>query len=188
MGILRRFCLILYYLVGRHLPGSEMPYSFGSRYFRALLCKGIFEKMGKGVNIEHGAFFGSGADIQLGDYSGLGLDCRVMGPLIIGKNVMMGPEVMIFTSNHNINRTDIPMIKQGNTDKKPVVIQDDVWIAARAIILPGVTVGRGSVIAAGAVVTKDVPEYAVVAGVPARMVKKRDAQYSHNEYKEISNA
>lgn len=176
MWLLRRICLLLYYLIGRHLPGSEMPYSFGSRGIRALLCKVIFQKAGKKINVEHGAFFGLGRDIQIGDNSGLGLNCRVMGPLKIGENVMMGPDVMIFTSNHNIDRIDVPMIKQGNADKQPVEICDDVWIGARAIILPGATIGKGAVVGAGAVVTKDVQPYAVVAGVPAKVIKYRDRQ------------
>lgn len=176
MGLIRLICICLYYLIARHLPGSEMPYSFGSRAVRAALCRGIFRKMGKKVNIEHGVFFGSGKDIEIGDYSGLGLNSRVMGPLKIGDNVMMGPEVMIFSRNHNIDRTDIPMIKQGDTPEMPVTIGDDVWIGARAIILPGVTVGRGAVVGAGAVVTKDVPEYAVVGGVPAKVIKYRQSK------------
>lgn len=176
MWLLRRTCLTLYYLVGRHLPGSEMPYSFGARRIRGLLCKGIFQKAGKRINVEHGAFFGTGSDIQIGDNSGLGLNCRVMGPLKIGANVMMGPDVMIFTSNHNIDRIDVPMIKQGNADKQPVEIRDDVWIGARAIILPGVTIGTGAVVGAGAVVTKDIEDYAVAAGVPAKVIKYRNRQ------------
>jgi len=80
---------------------------------------------------------------------------------------------MIYTSNHRFDRTDIPMIDQGNTEPKAVVIEDDVWIAARAIILPGVRIGKGAVIAAGAVVTKDVPPYTVVGGIPARKIKSR---------------
>lgn len=76
----------------------------------------------------------------------------------------MGPDVMIFTQNHKNDRLDIPMMLQTDP-KRPVVIGDDVWIAARAIILPGVTIGKGSIIGAGAVVTKDVPEYAVVGEI-----------------------
>lgn len=173
MKIVRYICLMLYYVIARHLPGSDRPYSLGSRQIRALLCRRIFGKAGKGINIEHGAFFGSGGGIEIGDFSGLGLNCRVSGPLTIGHNVMMGPDVMIYTQNHNFSDTSIPMIKQGNTEKKKVTIGNDVWIAARVIILPGVTVGDGAVIGAGAVVTKDVPPYAIVAGNPAKVIKYR---------------
>jgi len=178
-------CLILYYFIARHLPGSDMPYSLGAKRIRRFLCKRIFKKAGKNINIEHGAFFVSGRDIEIGDNSGLGLNCRITGPLKIGSYVMMGPDVMIFTQNHRNDRLDIPMMLQTDP-KKPVVIGDDVWIAARAIILPGVTIGKGAIIGAGAVVTKDVPEYAVVGGNPARVIRYRN-QERKNESKENKN-
>jgi maltose O-acetyltransferase len=165
-------CITLYYFIARHLPGSDTPYSLGSKRIRRLLCKGIFESCGRNINVEHGAFFGSGRDIRIGDNSGLGLNCRVNGPLTIGRDVMIGPDVCIFTQNHETSRLDIPMNLQ-TAPKRPVEIGDDVWIAARAIILPGVTVHRGSIVGAGAIVTKDVPEYAVVGGNPARILKYR---------------
>lgn len=85
----------------------------------------------------------------------------------------MGPDVRIITINHKTERTDIPMKGQGVLSPQKVTICDDVWIGARVIILPGVTIGKGSIIGAGAVVTKDVPEYAVMGGVPARVIKFR---------------
>jgi maltose O-acetyltransferase len=88
---------------------------------------------------------------------------------------MMGPEVLIYTRNHSTSRIDIPMIEQGDTDIAPVIIEDDVWIGARVIILPGVTVGSGSVLGAGAVVSRDVPPYAVVVGNTGRVVRYRNA-------------
>jgi len=173
MSIKRTICTILYYAFARHLPASDSPYSFGSKKIRRALCKNIFDSSADDFNIEHGAFFGSGKGISIGSRSGLGINCRVQGPLTIGNNVMMGPDVIIYTGNHRFDRLDIPMIDQGNTEPRPVVIEDDVWIAARAIILPGVTIGRGAVVAAGAVVTKDVPPYTVVGGVPAKKIKSR---------------
>jgi len=150
-----------------------MIYSLGSKQIRRFLCKRIFKKAGKNINIEHGVFFGSGADIEIGDNSGLGLNCRVTGPLKIGNDVMIGPDVMIFTQNHRNDRLDISMRLQTDP-KRPVVIEDDVWIAARVIILPGVTVHKGAIVGAGAVVTKDVPEYAVVGGNPAKVIRYRN--------------
>ncbi|MFZ5989690.1 MAG: acyltransferase [Bacillota bacterium] len=168
-------CLILYYFIARHLPGSDAPYSLGSKHIRRFLCKRIFKRTGKNVNIEHGAFFASGKDIEIGDNSGIGLNCRVNGPLKIGNEVMMGPDVMIFTQNHRNDRLDIPMRLQTDP-KRGVVIEDDVWLAARVIVLPGVTIHKGAIVGAGAVVTKDVPEYAVVGGNPARVIKYRDGR------------
>ena len=98
--------------------------------------------------------------------------------IIIGSNVMFGPEVFVVTGNH---RTDIPgrpMSSIKESEKLPendsdVVFEGDNWIGGRASVLMGVRVGYGAIVAAGSVVTKDVPPYAIVAGVPARVIKKR---------------
>jgi len=85
---------------------------------------------------------------------------------------MVGPNVVIRASNHGAERIDVPMWDQGHTGGR-IVIGDDVWIGANAVIVPNVTIGSHVVIAAGAVVTRDVPDYAVVAGVPARVIADR---------------
>ena len=89
---------------------------------------------------------------------------------MIGDDVMMGPNYIIYTRNHSFNRTDIPMNKQGMQDFKSVVIGNDVWIGARVIILPCVQIGDGSIIGAGSIVTKDVPPYAIVGENPAKII------------------
>ncbi len=94
-------------------------------------------------------------------------------PIEIGNNVSIGPNVVINSGNHNFSRKDIPICNQGHTVEN-ITIENDVWIGASAIILAGVTIGVGSVIAAGAVVTKDVEPYSIMAGVPARLIKKRE--------------
>lgn len=90
----------------------------------------------------------------------------------IGRNVMIADQVTIRDTDHSISSIDRPMIDQG-IETAPVIIGDDVWIGHGASILKGVTVGEGSVIAAGAVVTKDVPPFAIVGGVPARIIRFR---------------
>jgi maltose O-acetyltransferase len=131
----------------------------------------ILSKCGKDVNIEKGAAFPS--SVELGNNSGIGIRAQINGKTIIGKNVMMGPDVCIYARNHAFDRVDIPMNLQGFALEKQVVIGDDVWIGARVIILPGVHIGTGAVIGAGVVVTKDVPNYAVVGGNPAHILKMR---------------
>jgi len=163
---------VLYYFFARHLPSSDVPYSMGSRKIRAFLARRMMHSVGKNVNIEHGAFFASGRDISIGNNSGLGINCRVAGPLSIGDDVMMAPNVSIYTQNHETENIYRPMRLQ-TAPKKKVTIGNDVWIGANAIILPGVTVGNGVIIAAGAVVTKDVPDFAVVGGNPAKIIKTR---------------
>lgn len=171
---MKKFYLGVYYLIAYHMPRSERPFSFGAKKLRGFLAKKLFLKTGSNINVEKGVFFGSGEEISIGDYSGIGVNAKISGEITIGNNVMMGPEVMIYTSNHNYKRLDIPMIEQGNSDAEEVVIGDDVWVGARVIILPGVNIGKGCIIAAGSVVTKDVPEYAIVGGNPAKIIKMRN--------------
>lgn len=85
----------------------------------------------------------------------------------------MGPEVFIYTQNHNFSEIDVNIDQQGWSIEEPVIIEDNVWIGSRVTILPGVTIGKGSVIGASAVVTKSVSPYSVVAGNPAKIVKTR---------------
>lgn len=161
----------IFYLFASHLPVSFYWINIGQKPLRAFCGKLILAKCGKGVNIEKGAEFSSSA--ELGDFSGIGIRAQISGRTVIGKHVMMGPDVCIYTRNHKFDRTDIPMDQQGFADERPVIIGDDVWIGARVIILPGVRVGTGAVIGAGSVVTKDIPDYAVVGGNPARILKMR---------------
>lgn len=161
----------LLYLGASHLPESFFWINIGQKQIRAFCGKLILSKCGKDVNIEKGAAFPS--SVELGDNSGIGIRAQINGKVMIGKNVMMGPDVCIYAINHAFNRVDIPMNFQGFAPEKPVVIGDDVWIGARVIILPGIRIGTGAVIGAGAVVTRDVPDYAVVGGNPARILKMR---------------
>lgn len=139
---------------------------------RSYFAGKLMKKAGKNINVERGATFSS--RISVGNNSGLGVNCRLQGLVTIGDDVMMGPEVYIYTTNHNFSSLDIPMRLQGYQKEEPVVIEDDVWIGSRVTILPGVTIGRGSVIGTGAVVTKSIPPFSIAAGVPAKVVKKRD--------------
>ncbi len=118
-------------------------------------------------------------NVEVGDDVTISYDCLFLAArsrIVIGSKAMIGPGVMIIGGNHN---TAVPgRFMYDVRDKKPeddrdVIIEDDVWVGARAVILKGVTVGRGSIVAAGAVVNKDVPPYAVVGGVPARVISRR---------------
>ncbi len=159
------------YIFAMHMPVSFSSINIGQKQIRGLCGKLILKKCGKNVNIEKGAEFAS--NIEIGDNSGLGIECRISGRTVIGDNVMMGPRVMIFTKNHEFKDISIPMNAQGMREEKTVAIEDDVWIGAGVIILPGVTIHKGSVIGAGSVVTKDIPKYAIACGNPAKVIKYR---------------
>jgi maltose O-acetyltransferase len=143
-----------------------------------VICTPLFRHAGKNINIEARAFFGAGSGIDIGDNSSIGVRAEMYGPVTIGRNVMMGPDVLILTGNHTTSRTDIPMLGQGLTLPQRVSIGDDVWIGQRATLLPGVAIGNGSIIGACAVVSRSVPPYSIVVGNPARVVKSR---LHHNE-------
>lgn len=169
--ISRKIGALLYYSIAIHLPASSSGINIGQKAIRAFCGKLMLKSCGKKVNIEKGALFS--ARTSLGDYSGIGINARINGTCTIGDYVMMGTDVVVITRNHSFERTDIPMMHQGFEEEKPVVIGNDVWIGDRAIILSGVNVGDGAIIAAGAVVTHDVPPYTIVAGIPARVIKER---------------
>jgi len=171
----RTLALALYYGLTSHMRSSDNPGTIGARLNR-LLVRRIFRQCGRGVNIRPGVYFGSGRNLSLGDDSMLGQNSIIgsTAEVKIGNDVMMGPEVLIYTSNHG-TAAGTPM-RQQPLECAPVWIGNDVWIGARCIILPGVTVGDGAVLAAGAVVTADVPANAVVGGVPARLLKYRTAE------------
>lgn len=170
MWILKKKILYLFYTVtAKHLP--ESSHLLLAKKFRYFWAKHIVEHCGKNVNIEKNANFTPA--LSIGDNSGVGINCEMNGKVIIGNDVMMGPEVVVYTTRHNFDRCDISMIEQGMKEPLPVTIGNDVWIGRRVIILPGVTIGDGCVIGAGAVVANDIPPYSVVGGVPARIIKRR---------------
>lgn len=171
--MIKKIYLSLYYLIAYHLPRSLFTGGKVYTKIRYMLVKKLFLKCGKNVNVENHTYFGIGNNISIGDNSGLGSNCSIYGECTIGKNVMMGTDIVILTANHNFSRTDIPMTQQGMGKEKRVIICDDVWIGTRVIIMPGVKIGKGSIIGAGSVVTKNVEPYSIVGGVPAKLIKKR---------------
>lgn len=168
----RKICLCLYYGFAIYLPETSKFLSIGGR-IRRMLCKRIFCKCGKNVNIEKGARFGDGKEIEIGDYSGIGINCTIPRNAQIGSHVMMAPNVFVFNRNHEYKDTTIPMRLQGSTEPKKIVIEDDVWIGQNVLITPGRTIKQGSIIAAGCVLCKDFPEYSIVGGNPSRLIKTR---------------
>lgn len=115
-----------------------------------------------------------GVGLKVGNNSSIGpfayIGCS--GYIEIGNNVMMSPRVSIYSENHIFENPNLPMIDQG-VKRSFVKIGDDCWIASNVVILAGVTIGEGAVVAAGSIVTKDVPPYSIVGGNPAKLIKTR---------------
>ena len=166
--------IVLFYGFARYLPKPNClikPIGVISKKIRAFCGKLILNKCGENVNICNMSSFST--RVEIGNNSGIGYKAKITGPCTIGDNVIMGPEVYIFTKNHIIDDINIPIKYQGSTEDERVFIGDDCWIGCRSILMPGVKLGKGVVVGAGAVVTKDVPDYAVVGGVPAKVLRYR---------------
>lgn len=110
-------------------------------------------------------------DVMIGDHTRIGLHNTIIGPVIIGNHVNLAQGITVTALNHIFEDSEKRIDEQG-VSTSAVVIEDDIWIGANAVVLPGVTIGHHSVVAAGAVVTKDVPPHSLVAGVPAKIIKQ----------------
>ena len=126
----------LYYAFARYLPRTTSAVSLGSGFIRRLICRPLLKQMGRQVNIESEPYFSTGDELSIGDSSGLGVNSQCVGPITIGRDVMMGRDVIILTFNHETSDVTRPMRGQGGLPDQPVVIEDDVWIGSRVIILP----------------------------------------------------
>jgi galactoside O-acetyltransferase len=126
----------------------------------------------KESEFQNNIYIGDGSKVQIGKYCRINENVFLQGATV-GDYVMIAPNVTILSKSDVYSSTDIPMIQQGETEEAIPIIEDDVWIGRNAIIMPGIRIGKGSVVAAGAVVTKDVEPYSVVGGVPARLIKRR---------------
>jgi len=151
---------------------AYVPFYFLRHGYYRFIC-GI--KIAKGASIHMRAYI-RGRRIRLGKNSIVNHSCMLDGRDIIsiGENVSISPYVHIITASHDANSSDFAYVS------KPVIIEDYVWLGSRATVLPGVTIGKGAVVATGAVVTKNVDPYAVVAGVPARKIGERPENLQYN--------
>ena len=146
------------------------------RYWRSFLLRLWGARIGKRCAIAASAKIWQPWNLELGDYVAVGPRAEIynVAKITMGSNITISQDSYLCTASHDISKLKKPLIF------KPIVIGDSAWVAARAMVLPGVTIGEGTVVAAGAVVTKDVEDWTVVGGNPARFIKKR-------ELKEINN-
>mgnify|MGYP006128577341 CR=1 FL=1 len=139
---------------------------------RRLFYSFYFKNCGKNLIVNYNCHFEVPENITLGNNCSFNRNCWVSGGggLIIGNNVIFGPNIIIHSANHNYENPLLLIKEQGHTFKK-VTLGDNIWIGAGAIILPGVNIGSNSIIAAGAVVTKDIEKNSIFGGVPAKFIK-----------------
>ena len=173
MKLKRKIFYFLYISFFRFTPEDYRPYSLFFPWIRNFLAKKFLKKCGDNIRVKYNSDVSP--DVSIGNNSELGQRSLIHAGVEIGNNVIMGPDVKIYTRNHIADRLEIPIQIQGKSFKK-TKIENDVWIGANVVILPGITVGSHSILAAGSIVTKDVPKFAVIGGNPAKVIKFRNEE------------
>ena len=189
--ILREFKEWIEFLIGL-IPGQIGIFT------RFLYYKNLIKNSFKNIRFETGFKITYSKNISLGSNSYFGLDCKIYashqslikigsnitfnsnvminargkGMIEIGDNVLIGPNVVLRSNNHKFDDIDIPIARQGMIEGD-IIIKKGVWIGSNCVILPNCTIGEGAIIAAGAVVTKDVEPFSIVGGIPARVIGTR---------------
>lgn len=172
MLIIRLPFLLLYYGVAQYLPRTFWPGGFVFSCFRASLLRGMGCVIGQRCELEPWIDVGLKPNIQVGSYCQINKGVALRN-VKMGDHVMIAPDVIILDRVHRFDKIDVPMVFQAVERFTETVIENDVWIGQRAIVMPGIHIGKGAIVGAGAVVTKDVPSYSIVAGVPAKIIKSR---------------
>ena len=170
---MKNIWILFYYLIGYNLPSRYFPLGKKFSQFRAFLVKRILtSKCGCNLEIEAGVLVGKFKDVSFGNNVQINENVRLRN-VSIGNDVMIAPEVYILHSGHIFSSKETTMRFQGEKYYSLTIIEDDVWIGARSVINAGKKIGKGSIVAAGSVVTKDVAPYTIVGGNPAQLIKKR---------------
>jgi maltose O-acetyltransferase len=171
---MKKTLIMLYYLIAYSLPDRSFPLGKYFSKLRGILTKLILkDNCGMNLELESKVMFGKFNDIRIGNNCQINEKSRLRN-VSIGNDVMIAPEVYILHSGHEYQKLDISMRFQRDKYYPKTVIADDVWIGARVIIMPGRNIGKGSIIAAGAVVTKNVEPYSIIGGNPSRLIKMRN--------------
>ena len=190
-SLIREFKDWLEFII-RNIPGKS-GYFIRSFYYKKRLIKkfqkvrfepGLRVESPRNIELGSGSYFGFNFKLYASEFSKIKIgfnasfnsnvmiNARGKGKIFIGNNVLIGPNVVLRSSNHSFESIEKPVIDQGMKDGE-IIINDDVWIGSNAVILPNCRIGKGAIVAAGAVVTRNVDSYTVVGGVPAKLIKKR---------------
>lgn len=167
---MKRFFFLIYLVFFKNTPEDYRPYCLFFPSIRSFLVRKYLKSCGTNLRVKKGAEISPKSIV--GNNSELGTRCMIQSDVQIGDFVIMGPDVKIYSRNHLFSDLNIPIRSQGKEQFK-TYIGNDVWLGANVIITAGCKIGDHVVIAAGAVVTKDIPDFAVVGGVPAKILKYR---------------
>ena len=168
----RKIKLVFYYTILYNLPNSRFLNVCSK--IRVLYLSKVMNilEYDNGSKIEQGVYVSDCKNISIG------INCRINENVFIqganiGDNVLIAPNCSLLSVSHIHKDKEIPIVFQGETDPNPPILKDNVWLGRNVIVLPGVTIGEGAIVAAGAVVNKDVESFSIYGGVPAKLIKKR---------------
>lgn len=170
--MIKKICFTFYYALIMHLPHSRyIRFMNKIRVFYVCNILGIMKKS-KRARFQNNVYLGGPGAVSIGENCQINENVFLQGA-IIGDNVMIAPYVALIANKKEVNNTDVLMSTVEKEKGLKVIIEDDVWIGRNAIVMPGIKIGKGSIIGAGSVVTKNVESFSVMGGVPAILIKKR---------------
>jgi len=170
--MLNKIKLILYYTILYRLPNSRFLNVCSK--IRVLYLSKVMNilEYDKGGKIEERVYVSDCSNLKIGKNCRINENVFIQGAFI-GNNVLIAPNCSLLSVSHIHKDKDIPIVFQGETDPNPPIIKDNVWLGRNVIVLPGVTIGEGAIVAAGSIVNKDVESFSIYGGVPAKLIKKR---------------
>jgi maltose O-acetyltransferase len=169
--VIKIFFLIIYYTIFSKLPNYAFPGGKLYNWLRVKCLKRIIQ-IGNNCRIMRNIYIGNGNNISIGSFSRINENVR-LDNVKIGEHVMIARDSIILGKMHGFEDIEVPMSLQNKVVINPTIIEDNVWLGVRVIIMPGKTIRKGCIIGAGAVLTKDTEENGVYAGVPAKLIKYR---------------
>lgn len=165
-------CLLAYYGFAQFLPDMPFPGGTVSTRLRSFLARGFLASAGKEIDIRSNAFLADGRYIHMADRSSIGPGCKIYGAHL-GYGVIVGPHCVFFKENRGADDLSKPVGAHDTTPIKVPIVEDFAWVGERALVLQGRRIGKGAIVGAGAVVTRDVPPFSIVGGNPAKIIGHR---------------
>lgn len=165
--------LIIYYLFIQKLPHSRLSGIFNT--LRVFYMAKVLKIMPRDKNskFEDHIYISDAKQLTIGSYVRINENIFLQGKITIGNDVMIAPGVAIYTKTHEHKDVHIPMVQQGTTEVKAVILKNNVWLGRNVVVLPGITIGEGAIVGANSVVTKNVKPFTIVGGVPAKLIRER---------------
>lgn len=168
---MKKIFIALYYLLAYRLPDYAYPCGKCYNAMRITLLQRVI-KVGEKCRIQQHVYVGDGNNVEIGNF------CRIndnvkLDNVKIGNYVMIARRTQFVGKMHKFSSTEVPMLLQKGDVQNQTIVEDDVWIGLNVVIMPGITIKKGCIIGAGAVLTKDTVEYGIYGGVPAKLISKR---------------